>query len=154
MLDEDQGVQALQADRVHMHEVDRENAVDLCGEELLPRRTRTPRCRIDAGVDPLPDGAATGWAAVLRGEAEAILTCGLIETVTLSGRRQYAMAVAWCEHVSTKLGTSTCHGWSPRSASATKRFEAATRAFGDRAWMPLLAMRIRITSSGATSECT
>jgi hypothetical protein len=47
VLDEYQGIEAFQADRVHLCEVDRENAVGLRDGELLPRRTRTPRCRID-----------------------------------------------------------------------------------------------------------
>lgn len=34
---------------VHMHEVDRQDAVGLSGEELLPCRARTPGCRIDPG---------------------------------------------------------------------------------------------------------
>jgi putative transposase len=42
----------------------------------------------DAGVDPAPDRAATGWAASLEGQAEAIMAYDFIETVTLSGQRQ------------------------------------------------------------------
>jgi hypothetical protein len=34
----------------------------------------------DAGVDPWPDRAATGWATFLRGRAEAIPACDLIES--------------------------------------------------------------------------
>ena len=41
----------------------------------------------DAGVDPSPDRAATSWAAFLHGQAEAILACDFLETVTLSGQR-------------------------------------------------------------------
>jgi hypothetical protein len=47
----------------------------------------------DDGIDPSPDRAATSWAAFLRGQAEAILACHFIETVTLSGQRQYILAV-------------------------------------------------------------
>lgn len=47
----------------------------------------------DAGVDPSPDRAATSWAAFLRGQAEAILACDFFETVTLTGQRQYVLAV-------------------------------------------------------------
>jgi len=55
----------------------------------------------DAGVDPSPDRAATSWAAFLRGQAEAILACDFIETVTLCGQRQYILAVI--EHATRRI---------------------------------------------------
>ena len=55
----------------------------------------------DAGVDPSPDRAATGWAAFLRGQAEAILACDFIETATLSGQRQYVLVVI--EHATRRI---------------------------------------------------
>jgi putative transposase len=55
----------------------------------------------EAGVDPSPDRAATSWAAFLRGQAEAILACDFIETVTLSGQRQYILAVI--EHANRRI---------------------------------------------------
>ncbi len=66
VLDEDQGVQAFQSDRVYMHEVDGENAVGLGGEELLPCRARTPRCRIQPGrVQDLPHRRGSDLVAEL-----------------------------------------------------------------------------------------
>ena len=36
----------------------------------------------DAGIDPAPDRAASTWGAFLRSQAEALLACDFIETVT------------------------------------------------------------------------
>ncbi|MEY9895679.1 putative transposase [Catenulispora sp. MAP12-49] len=55
----------------------------------------------DAGVDPSPDRAATSWSAFLHGQAEAILACDFIETVTLTGQRQYILAVI--EHATRRI---------------------------------------------------
>ncbi|MDH6144373.1 putative transposase [Kitasatospora sp. GP30] len=45
------------------------------------------------GLDPAPDRSATTWADFLRSQADAILACDFIETVTLTGQRQYILAV-------------------------------------------------------------
>jgi len=37
----------------------------------------------DEGINPSPQRAATTWAAFLRSQAEALLACDFIETVTL-----------------------------------------------------------------------
>ena len=42
----------------------------------------------DAGVDPAPARASSTWAAFLRTQAEGILACDFLETVTLGGQRQ------------------------------------------------------------------
>jgi putative transposase len=55
----------------------------------------------DAGVDPAQDWVATSWAACLRGQAEAILACGFLGTMTLSGQRQYILAVI--EHATRRI---------------------------------------------------
>ena len=55
----------------------------------------------DGGVDPAPDRAATSWAAFLRGQAEAILACDFVETVTLLAQRQYVLAVI--EHATRRV---------------------------------------------------
>ncbi|MBO3753123.1 integrase core domain-containing protein [Streptosporangiaceae bacterium NEAU-GS5] len=60
------------------------------------------------GVDPAPDRTATTWADFLRSQAEALLACDFIETVTLTGQRQYILAVI--EHATRRvrvLGTTT-----------------------------------------------
>jgi putative transposase len=55
----------------------------------------------DAGVNPSPDRAATSWSAFLRGQAEAILACDFVETMTLTGQRQYILAVI--EHATRRI---------------------------------------------------
>ncbi len=45
------------------------------------------------GIDPAPDRSATTWADFLRSQADALLACDFIETVTLTGRRQYILTV-------------------------------------------------------------
>ncbi|MFI6183988.1 hypothetical protein ACIA8R_51245 [Nonomuraea sp. NPDC051191] len=59
------------------------------------------------GVDPAPERASVTWADFLRSQAEALLACDFIETVTLTGQRQYILAVI--EHASRRvrvLGTT------------------------------------------------
>ncbi|MFE7333148.1 integrase core domain-containing protein [Streptomyces sp. NPDC057565] len=60
------------------------------------------------GIDPAPDRAATTWAGFLRSQADVILACDFVETVTLTGRRQYILAVI--EHATRRiriLGTTS-----------------------------------------------
>jgi transposase len=51
-----------------------------------------------AGLDPAPERASTTWADFLRSQADALLACDFIETVTLSGQRQYfgRRKSPWC----------------------------------------------------------
>jgi putative transposase len=55
----------------------------------------------DAGIKPAPDRAATPWTAFLRYQAEAILACDFLETITLGGQRQYVLAVI--EHATRRI---------------------------------------------------
>ncbi|MGW0810887.1 integrase core domain-containing protein [Nonomuraea sp. NPDC002799] len=60
-----------------------------------------------AGLDPAPERASTIWADFLRSQADALLACDFIEAVTLSGQRQYILAVI--EHATRRvrvLGTT------------------------------------------------
>ncbi|MFC9493593.1 integrase core domain-containing protein [Streptomyces sp. NPDC056982] len=69
------------------------------------------------GIDPAPDRAATTWVGFLRSQAEALLACDFIETITLTGERQYILAVI--DHITRRvriLGT-TAH---PTSAWVTQ----------------------------------
>jgi transposase len=45
-----------------------------------------------AGIEPSPQRATVTWAAFLRSQAEAILAMDFIETITLTGQRQYILA--------------------------------------------------------------
>ena len=59
------------------------------------------------GLDPAPERASTTWADFLRSQADALLACDFIETVTLNGQRQYILAVI--EHATRRvrvLGTT------------------------------------------------
>jgi putative transposase len=47
----------------------------------------------DAGIDPAPERPATTWADFLRSQAEALLACDFVETVTLCGARIFVLAV-------------------------------------------------------------
>ncbi|MGW2143534.1 hypothetical protein ACWCOT_04425 [Nonomuraea bangladeshensis] len=60
-----------------------------------------------ARLDPAPERASITWADFLRSQAGALLACDFIETVTLSGQRQYILAVI--EHATRRvrvLGTT------------------------------------------------
>ncbi|MFD9950384.1 integrase core domain-containing protein [Nonomuraea sp. NPDC059023] len=60
------------------------------------------------GIDPAPERASITWADFLRSQADALLACDFIETVTLTGQRQYILAVI--EHATRRirvLGTTT-----------------------------------------------
>jgi hypothetical protein len=71
------------------------------------------------GIDPEPDRGAITWADFLRNQAEGLLACDFIETVTLTGQRQYILAVI--EHATRRvriLGT-TAHptaNWATQAA--------------------------------------
>ncbi|MEV0830129.1 hypothetical protein [Nonomuraea rubra] len=60
-----------------------------------------------AGLDPAPERASTTWADFLRSQADALLACDFLETITLNGQRQYILAVI--EHATGRvrvLGTT------------------------------------------------
>jgi transposase len=66
------------------------------------------------GLDPAPERASSTWADFLRSQADALLACDFIETVTLNGQRQYILAVI--EHATRRVRVlgSTAHpsaGW-------------------------------------------
>jgi putative transposase len=62
----------------------------------------------DAGIDPASERTATTWAAAfLRSQADALLACDFIETITPTGQCQYILAVI--EHATRRvrvLGTT------------------------------------------------
>ncbi|MGW1802028.1 integrase core domain-containing protein [Streptomyces sp. NPDC001984] len=55
----------------------------------------------EAGIDPAPERATSTWADFLRSQADALLACDFLETVTLSGARMYVFAVI--EHASRRI---------------------------------------------------
>jgi transposase InsO family protein len=67
-----------------------------------------------AGIDPAPQRTTVTWAGFLRSQAEAILAMDFLETITLTGQRQYILAVI--HHASRRvriLGTTAhpTHAW-------------------------------------------
>ncbi|MFJ5993160.1 integrase core domain-containing protein [Lentzea sp. NPDC092896] len=67
-----------------------------------------------AGIDPAPRRTTVTWAEFLRSQAEAILAVDFIETVTLTGQRQYILAAI--HHASRRvriLGATAhpTHAW-------------------------------------------
>ncbi|ASQ93540.1 integrase core domain-containing protein [Streptomyces sp. 11-1-2] len=55
----------------------------------------------DAGIDPAPDRSSSTWADFLRSQADALLACNFLETVTVSGARMYILVVI--EHSSRRI---------------------------------------------------
>jgi transposase InsO family protein len=55
----------------------------------------------DAGIPPATERASSTWADFLRSQADALLACDFLETVTLSGARLYVFAVI--EHASRRI---------------------------------------------------
>lgn len=47
----------------------------------------------EAGIDPAPERTCSTWADFLRSQADALLACDFLETVTLTGTRMYVFAV-------------------------------------------------------------
>jgi hypothetical protein len=82
----------------------------------------------EAGIDPAPGRSATTWAGFLRSQAEALLACDFLETVTLTGTRMLVLAVI--EHHSRRirvLGASAC----PRAAWVSQAVRNLVMDFQD-----------------------
>jgi putative transposase len=55
----------------------------------------------EAGIDPAPERSSSTWADFLRSQADAMLACDFLETVTVSGARMYVLAVI--EHATRQI---------------------------------------------------
>jgi transposase InsO family protein len=55
----------------------------------------------EAGVDPAPERSSSTWADFLRSQADALLACDFLETVTVLGTRMYVLAVI--EHATRRI---------------------------------------------------
>jgi transposase InsO family protein len=55
----------------------------------------------DAGINPAPQRSSSTWADFLHSQADTLLACDFLETVTLSGARLYVFAVI--EHASRRI---------------------------------------------------
>jgi putative transposase len=54
-----------------------------------------------AGIDPAPQRASSTWAQFLRSQAEVLLGCDFLETITLTGVRMYVLVVI--EHAQRRI---------------------------------------------------
>ena len=74
----------------------------------------------EAGIDPAPERACSTWADFLRSQADALLACDFLETVTLTGARMYVFAVI--EHASRRIRIlgATAHPTASWVAQAAK----------------------------------
>jgi putative transposase len=74
----------------------------------------------EAGINPAPERACSTWADFLRSQAEALLACDFLETVTLTGARLYVLAVI--EHANRRVRVlgATAHPTAAWVAQAAK----------------------------------
>jgi putative transposase len=63
----------------------------------------------DAGTDPAPKRASSTWTQFLRSQADALLACDFLETVTLTGIRMYVLAVIEHAHRRIRILGATPH---------------------------------------------
>jgi transposase InsO family protein len=84
-------------------------------------------------MDPSPARASTTWAGFLRSQADALLACDFIETVTLNGQRHYILAVI--EHASRRVRVlgATAHPTAAWVGQAFKNFVMDLEEAGCRA---------------------
>jgi putative transposase len=75
----------------------------------------------EAGIDLAPDRASSTWADFLRSQADALLACDFLETVTLTGTRMYVFAVI--EHASRRIADPGRHPAPDRRVDGASREE-------------------------------
>ncbi|WP_438493702.1 integrase core domain-containing protein [Streptomyces asiaticus] len=87
----------------------------------------------EAGIDPAPERNSSTWASFLRSQAEALLACDFMETVTLSGVRIYVLVVI--EHGSRRIRVlgATTHPTATWVAQAAKNLVMGLEDLGFRA---------------------
>jgi hypothetical protein len=55
----------------------------------------------EVGIDPAPERTCSTWTAFLRSQADALLACDFLETITLNGTRMHVLVVI--EHASRRI---------------------------------------------------
>ncbi|MET7715461.1 integrase core domain-containing protein [Streptomyces sp. NPDC005407] len=93
--------------------------------ELLVLGVKVVPCTVweilrEAGIDPLPQRNSSTWADFLCSQADGLLACDFLETVTLSGARMCVLAVI--EHGSRRIRIlgATAHPTASWVAQAAK----------------------------------
>ncbi|MBO3752832.1 integrase core domain-containing protein [Streptosporangiaceae bacterium NEAU-GS5] len=92
------------------------------------------------GVDPAPDRASTSWADFLHSQADALLACDFIETVTLNGQRQYILAVIELATRRVRVLGTTAH---PTATWVTQVFRNLVMDLQDAGCRPRYLIRDR-----------
>jgi transposase len=92
------------------------------------------------GVDPAPDRTTLTWATFLRFQAEALLAMDFIETVTLTGARQYILASIHHSSRRVRVLGTTAH---PTHAWVTQAVRNLIMDVQDTAGVPPLRFFIR-----------
>jgi transposase InsO family protein len=94
------------------------------GELALPGITIAPctvwEIRNTDGVGPAPQPTTVTWAGLLRSQAEAILAMDFIQTVTLTGQRQYILAAIHHAGRRVRILGTTAHPTHARVAQAVR----------------------------------
>jgi transposase InsO family protein len=87
----------------------------------------------DAGVDPAPQRSSQTWAAFLRSQAEAMLAADFFETVTLTGKPLFVLAVI--EHATRRVRVlgATAHPTAAWVAQAVRNLAMDLQDAGSRA---------------------
>jgi hypothetical protein len=93
---------------------------------MMARRASTTGVR-EAGIDPAPERSSSTWADLPRSQADALLACDYLETVTVSGTRMSVLAVI--EHATRRIRIvgATAHP-TASSVSGTGRAGGRTQA--------------------------
>ncbi|MET8677219.1 helix-turn-helix domain-containing protein [Streptomyces sp. NPDC004647] len=87
----------------------------------------------EAGIDPAPTRTSSSWTDFLRSQADALLACDFLETVSLSGARMYVLVVI--EHSSRRIRVlgATMHPIASWVAQAAKNLVMDLEDIGCRA---------------------
>ncbi len=87
----------------------------------------------EAGIAPAPERNSRTWATFLRAQADALLACDFMETVTLSGMRMYVLVVI--EHGSRRIRVlgATAHPSASWVAQTAKNLAMDLEDLGRRA---------------------
>jgi putative transposase len=63
----------------------------------------------DTGIHPAPHRASSTWAQFLHSQAEVLLACDFLETITLTGTRMYVLVVIEHAHRRIRILGATPH---------------------------------------------
>lgn len=87
----------------------------------------------EAGINPAPERACSTWADFLRSQAEALLACDFLETVTFTGARLSVLAVIEHANRGVRVLGATAHPTAAWVAQAAKNLVMDLQDAGCRA---------------------